>query len=403
MNTKLFIALMITVVSFETHGQGESLITSPQYDISKISLQNNGVKASTNGWIRRLNYSWIGFSGQEEWGITDGVERTFSPTNLLLHEINKDRDQSTSVWRNTKKIEYHYLPNKKVNEMYSYSWTGSSWDQDVKWVGSYTSFDSIQSVIQYSDDQGTWNQEGKTDYTYDGNKFMIEVNGKSWDIQNSKWDDDYSLILKNNSQGYPIEILGIICVIGPCDTAIRLTYNWDINNNLSQLTEEDFNAGNWLVSSQTKFLYDSNNKLISEVEESEDGGTWTVTSSITYAYNSDGTIHEELTQVIDGTSLVNATKSVYGYKEFPLSEKAESKHSKIEIYPNPTTGILNLFFDKQELQQIEIVNIAGEKVHSETVVARQYQVDINHLNAGIYFVNISNDSDEIVVRKIVKQ
>jgi hypothetical protein len=80
-------------------------------------------------------------------------------------------------------------------------------------------------------------------------------------------------------------------------------------------------------------------------------------------------------------------------------EDIQSEKS-IGIYPNPTTGELQVTSYELQVTSIEVFDVYGRKQKAES--RRQNVLDISHLQAGIYFVKISTEQGEII-KKIVKQ
>ncbi|MCF6184217.1 MAG: T9SS type A sorting domain-containing protein [Bacteroidales bacterium] len=73
--------------------------------------------------------------------------------------------------------------------------------------------------------------------------------------------------------------------------------------------------------------------------------------------------------------------------------------SDIYLYPNPTTGIVNILKDKTYKNiSVLIFTISGEKILD---FRNQTKIDINSLSAGIYFIKIIAD-DKIETKKIIK-
>lgn len=73
--------------------------------------------------------------------------------------------------------------------------------------------------------------------------------------------------------------------------------------------------------------------------------------------------------------------------------------SKIDfsMYPNPTNGILNIKID-ENIKTVEIFNLQGQKILS----SKNKNLNINHLNSGIYLVKITTDKNLIGIKKIIK-
>ncbi|MDP5076763.1 MAG: T9SS type A sorting domain-containing protein, partial [Nonlabens sp.] len=82
---------------------------------------------------------------------------------------------------------------------------------------------------------------------------------------------------------------------------------------------------------------------------------------------------------------------------------AEATDSSIRLYPNPAISAINITAN-QNLQKISIMDSAGR--HISTVVftsgAINQQLDISHLNAGIYFVKIKSKQG-VNMLKFVKE
>jgi hypothetical protein len=72
------------------------------------------------------------------------------------------------------------------------------------------------------------------------------------------------------------------------------------------------------------------------------------------------------------------------------------------LYPNPTTGQLNINNEQLIIANIEIVDIIGKSVYlSTSPFAHSSTVDISYLPAGIYWVKIRTQTG-IVTQKISK-
>ncbi len=84
----------------------------------------------------------------------------------------------------------------------------------------------------------------------------------------------------------------------------------------------------------------------------------------------------------------------------------ENSDMGVEVYPNPTNGIVNLSIagNISNSLEINIFDIAGKVVISKTHESgtENVKIDMSELSDGVYFVKIYNGSD-IVVKKIVKE
>lgn len=97
--------------------------------------------------------------------------------------------------------------------------------------------------------------------------------------------------------------------------------------------------------------------------------------------------------VIDNSQL-------YDLKQVSLStNKIEDESSlKVSVYPNPTTGILNIEL-KDDLEKVDIYDINGKLVLNRTI----NQFNIETLSTGVYFLKISSKTNKIYFYKIIKK
>jgi PKD repeat protein len=83
-----------------------------------------------------------------------------------------------------------------------------------------------------------------------------------------------------------------------------------------------------------------------------------------------------------------------------LSDLSENKYS-VNVFPNPTESILNitgLVISKNGL--LEIMDISGRKVYSNTINESKLQLPVNNFNPGIYILHIESGSQKLFLRFI---
>ena len=81
-----------------------------------------------------------------------------------------------------------------------------------------------------------------------------------------------------------------------------------------------------------------------------------------------------------------------------------SNDINIVVYPNPTSGNLNISFSglKSDLQ-IKVYNIQGKEIHNQIgIIKETIKLDLSSQAKGVYFIRIWND-DFIRVEKVVVQ
>ncbi|TZF82783.1 DNRLRE domain-containing protein [Pedobacter sp. BS3] len=142
-----------------------------------------------------------------------------------------------------------------------------------------------------------------------------------------------------------------------------------------------------------------------EVERSPDGQTFIPLTTIKGAGNSNqlisynytdlyplqGTNYYRLKQVdTDGRYTLSGIVSINA----GLKNAAEA----LTVYPNPANDIVHISYGRSEPLAFRIYNIQGKLISTGTASGTDRQVDISHLNRGIYTLEVQNQQDEHAVK-----
>jgi hypothetical protein len=79
-----------------------------------------------------------------------------------------------------------------------------------------------------------------------------------------------------------------------------------------------------------------------------------------------------------------------------------SGNTAFSVFPNPNNGTFVITSNAKQYQ-IEIFNLLGEKVYSETSLKTKTEIDISSQTVGIYFLKIVDQYGNSAVRKIVRE
>jgi hypothetical protein len=106
-------------------------------------------------------------------------------------------------------------------------------------------------------------------------------------------------------------------------------------------------------------------------------------------------------QVKDASNCTSAFSADYS---FVISGTKEELAAGIALYPNPTSGIINLALEGQQPAQVTILNALGQEVLIKTVGTNNskatHPLDLGGLAKGIYLVQVRTKK-QVVVRKVV--
>jgi hypothetical protein len=74
----------------------------------------------------------------------------------------------------------------------------------------------------------------------------------------------------------------------------------------------------------------------------------------------------------------------------------------IQLYPNPSNGMVYLTSNSTEDFQIQVVSLSGQVVKEQTMLGTSTSLDLNHLSDGVYMVYaISSTGTVVQVQKVV--
>jgi hypothetical protein len=201
------------------------------------------------------------------------------------------------------------------------------------------------------------------------------------------------------------------------------TYTYDSNNNLLTKLYQNWDTNSWINFSLDTYTYDSSNNLLTELQQVWKGG-WvnSIQHLMTYDENRNGISTECLAWVEnrwqpswnDALQLhYNNMQSIWSrqgcdkmtasYKKVSgttaiVNSPITSELEAISIYPNPTTRELRIENGNTEIQQISVFDSAGIHLFN----TQQTTIDVSHLPAGIYFVQITTEKG-IVTKRVVKK
>ena len=83
----------------------------------------------------------------------------------------------------------------------------------------------------------------------------------------------------------------------------------------------------------------------------------------------------------------------------------ESQSSTLVIYPNPAVGEAFVTLENAGLNEVSVYDLQGRLVSKQSVdaqVGEQVRVSTEMLNAGMYFISVSNNSNVTTAKLVVK-
>jgi hypothetical protein len=236
--------------------------------------------------------------------------------------------------------------------------------------------------------------DGNNDTTVilDGNPYMSK-NFVYYDLESnllldrepasSDWDILFTKYSAKQSTGGYYMVTGVLLNYDTYSSQINMTdtsiSNWSDNPMSDSMSTIGWD---WKAFNMTSFTY--------EVED----------SLVYFIQNQNGDVFKLIFTGFDGST----TGNVYFNKQL-LSATSIADVQSIQrsfIYPNPAQDYLNIINPQQDPLQVEIYNLSGSLMEKVEVNMAQRRINISHLPAGVYFVNLRNQLQNQSIKIIVQ-
>lgn len=132
------------------------------------------------------------------------------------------------------------------------------------------------------------------------------------------------------------------------------------------------------------------------VERSVDGKNWTPLVAIEGAGNTNSTSHYSWTDKnpLSGDSYYRIKQTDYdGRKDYSDIKSLNIAANKIELYPNPTSDLLNIKSENTiDKSEIMVLNSFGQNVTTHITIRNSNQIDVSLLPTGFYAIIVNGNS-----------
>jgi hypothetical protein len=332
-----------------------------------------------------LSETWTGTA----WENAAQAINTFDGSNHVTNTLAQTWQVPTSQWQNAFQVNYTNNPNGTVGQSISQSWnTGSSaWENAARTTYTYNA--SSQVATSISDIwTGVWMAYTKETNTYGGG-YLTNTVIQTWDFLSSSWVNSTQIAYTNNANG-----------------------------TVSQSVSQAWNtvSSTWTNQSRSTFTY-ANNKILSELSETWTGSAWVNNDRDNYTYDGSGYLTKAVNQIwVTASSLwQNDSQSLFTNDaggnptqiigQSWVSGDVWENVSRItftytlgvddfnqrafSLSPNPAANTITIKTnDDLSGQAYNITDEMGRYVQSGVLNPEETNVDVNALNAGLYFFQI---------------
>jgi len=262
------------------------------------------------------------------------------------------------------------------------------------------------AVIKYQMD---WPGSGDPYFTDEGatRRFYYGVNGVPWLVIGGT---EYDITTAGLNAGYAAETGKPSFFEIQADYSINGS-NIIINENITPYVSGSFKVHTVVIEKETTGNVGSNGEthfenVMMKMLPHADGQSVNFVSNQqytnTFTYDMSSTHVEELSDLavvifiqFDETKEVMQAK----YLETPTSVSTdETVFDNISIYPNPSTGILNIKTDREI--SVSVTNIIGKTIISNHQILNNHTLDLSSFANGVYLLKI-DDGNKKGVKKII--
>lgn len=92
------------------------------------------------------------------------------------------------------------------------------------------------------------------------------------------------------------------------------------------------------------------------------------------------------------------TRPILNSCELDLAYAIDEPEQTLKIYPNPTSGMLNI--QCEDMTNVEVYNAVGQRVMAQKVNGNKIQISTGYLNDGVYFIRVLTDSGVVMAEKV---
>ncbi|MCL2167594.1 MAG: T9SS type A sorting domain-containing protein, partial [Lentimicrobiaceae bacterium] len=295
---------------------------------------------------------------------------------------------------------YVYDSSNRMIEMVIYSDWDDGLEVDDKMVYKYDEQNNlIEERHQYLEDEEEWEDYEIVTYSYNEQNQLTGAMVQGFD---DIWEDELKLTVLYDLENQTItHIYSFIDEDELWYDDIKLLYTCDSQNNLLSESWFESDEDEWEEYFSYNYSYDDNNNATEGyyVESNKKWFMWNwyEEPELTVYYNN-------MQSKIPTYDFQRFTATYIKPSEIGIVDNNLQNHS-FTLYPNPTTGELQVTSYELQVTSIEVFDIYGRNVvtkfPSNKLEGWQPKADgvvfnISHLPSGIYFVKINGVSQKVV-------
>jgi hypothetical protein len=128
-----------------------------------------------------------------------------------------------------------------------------------------------------------------------------------------------------------------------------------------------------------------------------------------YSYEwSNGSTNADLTELIPGAYLITVTDAndcslATTFVVDVLSDIEAISSANLEVYPNPSSDVVNLSTNNDKIKQIKLFSITGQLLLEKRVDNKVYSITVSSFAAGTYYLEVILESGQITKKLEIRK
>ena len=413
-----------STINFEYASEYDSVYTSKnEYfwngpDYTRYNYIRNG-----DEWVlrRKINYlhneneqlllywSYLWDNGQNEWQNDNKIE-------FIYNEDGYEETLTSLIWDNSYQIWFKdFKDSTEYDDMGNVTrytlWIGdgnNEWKPDWTSVSEYDENGSlvVETDSYWVDDQEDWRYDKKREYIYEEG-FLVTSYVYLWMVTDNEWvlneKSEYTYDTNGN------QTLVITYFLNNNDVWIKNKKTVSVYDDENRVTLDESSQWNntseeWIYDTKKEYIYDDNDNVLSIAfyNWDEESDSWVGSYKKDRAYNEEGYILVSITSYWDySTAGWDAQLKTYYYRS-TATGIITSGQEILRIYPNPFHLVLNIKKATPGSANCYLSEPSGKIVMPITLTNGKNQFNLEHLPAGIYFLQYLQNG-KYITKKVIKQ
>lgn len=331
----------------------------------------------------------------EKWDNSGKYEYTYNKDGLMVEKLYINYNQSEGIWIPSLKYCYNYDDGNLVREsIYSWDSDNERWEGEIS-RKDYSDFSdgewTLYNVYSWNKTVEKWDTSLQTERVLDADNNITLETTSSWESSTGEYayNNRYEYIFEdgNCTQNFYYKY----DEINGWEGDAKVEYSYNDSGYVVQLIRSKYNdTDGWVSSNRQNYTYDmayTLNDLISNNDIDYYDGV--VSDRVTYEFDT------------DAQEWVGKWDYLYYYTEVEIVNILPNYQKSLTCYPNPATNLLIIELADNEETIIEIIDMNGKVVLAQKINSTA-QLNVGHLEKGVYLITLKGDSLNQVKKLVVQ-